>query len=112
MPVMVMYKDKSIPGDVSAAISEELARITQNLLKAASEIRVVEPVQAFNANEVHIEVRFRHTNEYPNELLKKYHEAVMFGIDAVLTQHDVKCAYSFYIIPTLAPPAIWGQAKT
>jgi hypothetical protein len=112
MPVMIMYKAKSIPNDVSAAISEELSKVTRNLLKEAIEVRVIEHVQVYNANELHVEVRFRNTSQYSDELLQKYHEAVMFGIDAVLTQQDIKCAYSFYIIPSLAPPAIWGQAKT
>lgn len=112
MPVMVLYKEKSISLDVTEAISKELADLTKADLDAAIEVRVVDVVQSHNANDIHIEMQFRDFKQWSDKRLEEYHAKVMSKIGDVLSAHDVKCAYSFYIIPSNPPRSIWAQNKT
>lgn len=112
MPVMVLYKEKSIAATVAADICQKLAAITKALLQAKIEVRVLEPVSAYNANEIHVEMRFRDVNDWTEDDLQHYHSEVMDGIKYVLKEHGTKCSYSFYIIPSLPPRSIWSQQKT
>jgi hypothetical protein len=111
MPVMVLYKDKDIPLAVVKVVIKEIALVTHELLDAKIEVRVVEPVYRFNANEIHIEMRFRDFGEWSNAKLEAYHSAVMEQGVKVLREHKVLCAYSFYIIPTTPPRSLWAQVK-
>jgi hypothetical protein len=112
MPVMVLYKDKDIPAAVAESLAEEMAAVTQDLLDAKIEVRAVEPVYRFNANEIHVEMRFRDFGDWSDEQLKTYHEAIIKCMGEVLDRQGVGCTYSFYIIPSVPPRSIWAQAKT
>jgi hypothetical protein len=109
---MVFYKDKSIPGEVAADVTQALADVTSAVLDAKMEVRVVEPVQSFNANEIHIEMRFRDFMEWDDDALQQYHDKIMAAIGDVLKSHGVSCRYSFYIVPSLPPRSIWAQSKS
>ena len=111
MPVMVFYKDKSISDKVAADVTQAVADVTDVVLDAKIEIRVIEPTQSFNANEVHIEMRFRDFKEWDDEALQQYHDRIMTAIGDVLKSHAVSCQYSFYIVPSLPPRSIWAQNK-
>ncbi len=112
MPVMVFYKDKTIPTTAANDVIQELADITEAELQAKIEVRVVEPIQTYNANEVHIEVRFRDFGEYTDQVLQNYHDRIMAGIGKALKKHKLTCQYSFYIVPTMPPRSIWAQNKS
>lgn len=112
MPVMVLYKEKSIPNAVAADISTTTAAITHDLLDAKIEVRVIEPVYAYNANEIHLEMRFRDFGEWTDEKLADYHEEIMSNLGEVLRSHHIKCTYSFYIIPSTPPRSMWAQGTT
>ena len=109
---MVFYKDKIIPLLVASEISEELAVVTDAVLKAKIEVRILEPIYMFNANEIHIEVRFRDFNEWSNKQLEDYHGKTMKMIKKILQKHKIKCQYSFYILPSMPPRSIWTQEKS
>lgn len=112
MPVMVLYKGQKINVSVTESIARALADVTKQQLDAAIEVRVVETVYAYNANEIHIEMQFRDFGEWTNEQIATYHEAVMGVIGKELKQAGVVCAYSFYIIPSTPPRSIWAQDKS
>lgn len=113
MPVMVFYKDKSVKAEAAEEIMQVLADVTDEILKAKIEVRVVEPVlQSPNANAVHIEVRFRDFGEYGDQQLEQYHDKVMAAIGEALKKHQVDCHYSFYIVPSMPPRSIWAQGRT
>jgi hypothetical protein len=112
MPVMVLYKDKSISNEVVAEMANALAAATQKRLKAKIEVRALEPVYRFNANEVHIEMRFRDFGDYTDEQLEHYHSEVMTKLGDILKKHKVICSYSFYILPSLPPRSLWAQGST
>lgn len=111
MPVMVFYKDKGIPDAAAEAVIQEIADLTRTDLDAKIEVRVLEPKFSFNANEVHIEMRFRDFDEWTDEQVTQYHQKVMAGIGRVLKKHKASCQYSFYIIPTMPPRSLWAQGK-
>lgn len=111
MPVMVLYKDKSIATAVSEGIAEAVAAVTDKELKAKVEVRVIEPVTSFNSNEIHLEMRYREFMEWSEQQLASYHKAVMAAIGEVLKSENIKCAYSFYILPSTPPRSIWAQDK-
>ena len=111
MPVVVFYKDKKISDDVARRIINVLAEVSKDSLKAAIEVRVVEPVISYNANEIHLEMSFRDLGEWSVDQLKAYHHEVMADIKQLLLAAGVKCAFSFYITPQPSPPAIWEQIK-
>ena len=112
MPVMVFYKDRVISTAVAAEIAEEIAKETKTLLNAAIEVRVVEPVYSFNANEIHIEMQFRDLNDWDEKQLASYHKAIMASIENVLKANNIHCQYSFYIVPSQPPKSIWAQGKS
>lgn len=112
MPVMVLYKEKNIPVKICASIANELARVTDNLLGAKIEMRVIETVYTYNSNEIHVEMRFRDFNEWSDQKLNNYHNEVMKCIGKVLKTNKIKCSYSFYIIPSTPPRSIWEQNKS
>lgn len=109
---MVFYKDKSVSLDVAEQVSKGLAKVSKEILDAAIEVRVVTTEYAYNANEVHIEVRFRDFAEYSDDKISTYHDAVMKEIGLILKANKVACRYSFYIIPTMPPRSMWAQAKS
>jgi hypothetical protein len=112
MPVMILYKNKSVSVKITDAMSLAIAKVTDELLKAKIEVRVLEPVSAYNANEIHLEMRFRDFGEWDDKQLENYHRSVMQVIGAVLKKHEIKCSYSFYILPSTPPRSIWAQAKS
>jgi hypothetical protein len=112
MPVMVLYKDKSISVRTAEAISQAVADVTNEKLKAKIEVRVIEPVASFHPNEIHLEMRYREFNEWSDEQIEDYHQSVMVVIGKVLADNDVDCAYSFYILPSAPPRSIWAQGKS
>lgn len=112
MPVTVFYKDKSVPHGAAEEVMRELADATSSMLDAKIEVRVIEPVQSLNANAVHIEMRFRDFGEYSDKQLQQYHQKAMAAIGEALKKHDVKCQYSFYIIPSMPPRSIWAQERS
>ena len=112
MPVMVFYKDKSITAEAAQEVMQALADTTSSVLQAKIEVRVVEPVQSFNANDIHIEVRFRDFGEYKDDDLQRYHDEIMAAIGQALKKHGVKSQYSFYIVPSLPPRSIWAQGHS
>lgn len=112
MPVMVLYKDKKIPAEIADDISSELARITDEMLKGKIEVRTIEPVGSYNANPIHLEMRFRDFAEWPDSELEKYHKSVMELIGRILEKKEIACAYSFYIIPSMPPRSKWAQAES
>jgi len=111
MPVMVMYKDKSVTDAASTDIMQALSAATRELLDSASEIRVIEPLTARNANIVHIEIRFRDFGDWPDKLLADYHESLMARIKQVFETHHMRGQFSVYILPSLPPRSIWSQTK-
>lgn len=111
MPVMVFYKDKSIEPEAAQEVMEALANVTSAELDAKIEVRVVEPVLSFNANKVHVEMRFRDFGEYTDKMLEEYHTKAMAAIGAALKKHNVACQYSFYIVPSMPPRSLWAQGK-
>lgn len=111
MPVMVFYKEKQIPTEIATKISEEIAQATKSLLNAAIEVRIIEPLATFNANEIHIEMQFRDFNEWDARQLEKYHNEIMELIGKILKNNTLHCSYSFYIVPSNPPKSIWAQNK-
>ena len=111
MPVMMLYKDKKIPVDVAIKVADLLATMTSEKLNAKVEVRVVEPIYSHNANELHIEMRFRDFGEWSDKQIADYHDAVMQAIGNTLKEQGVKCAYSFYIVPSKPPRSMWAQEK-
>jgi hypothetical protein len=69
MPVMVLYKEKSIDLVVTEELMQAVAGVTDKELSAKIEVRVIEPVQTFNANGLHLEMRFRELNEWTDSEL-------------------------------------------
>ena len=112
MPVIVLYKEKEIPTKVTTEIATSLAALTNEMLKAKIEVRVLEPVDSYNANEVHLEMRFRDFGEWSDDQLSTYHKAAMDLIGRVLASAGIRCSYSLYILPSDPKRSIWDQAKT
>lgn len=112
MPVMVLYSAKDIPVAVIADISKGVATLSTELLDASIEVRALQPVYAYNANEIHLEMGFRDFGEWSDERLADYHMQVMAKLGEVLSAHKLHCSYSFYIVPSAPPRAIWAQDKT
>jgi hypothetical protein len=108
---MIMYKDKSVSDNVCEPIAHAIAQITDSLLDAKIELRIVETIFAFNANEVHIEMRFRDFGEWSDRQLEDYHKKIMASLGDILKEHHISCSYSFYIIPSVPPRSIWSQDK-
>ena len=108
---MVLYRDKKITQSAIQEIMEELGRTTDALLKAKIEVRVFDVMQSYNANELHIEMRFRDFKEWSDSDLENYHKQVMSMLDGVLNKHNLAIAYSFYIVPTTPPRSMWDQGR-
>ncbi|HUD11854.1 MAG TPA: hypothetical protein VMS08_05565 [Candidatus Saccharimonadia bacterium] len=106
---MVLYKDKSVPLAAAKDMSDALGAITREMLGESYEVRVIEPLAAYNANEVHIEIRFRDFGTWTDELLADYHARVMKQIKAVFTRHQLKGQFSVYLLPSQPPRSIWSQ---
>ncbi|HUD11718.1 MAG TPA: hypothetical protein VMS08_04875 [Candidatus Saccharimonadia bacterium] len=111
MPVMVLYKDKRISLSVAAQVTKTLADVTKAELGAPIEVRIVEPVDTYNANELHIEMGFRDFGEWTDKQLENYHASVMKQIEVTLRAEHVACAFSFYIVPSMPPRSLWAQTK-
>lgn len=112
MPVMVFYKDKNVPLEAAKDVMKALSEVTDEVLAAKIEVRVVEPVLlSANANPVHIEVRFRDFGEYTDEQLQLYHDKAMTAIGDGLRDYKLRGKYSFYIVPSMPPRSIWAQGE-
>jgi methionine synthase II (cobalamin-independent) len=112
MPVMVMYRDKIIDDKVCADVAEAIAQLSDKLLNAKIELRVLDTTYAYNSNKLHLEMRFRDFNEWSDSQLEDYHQQVMDILGDTLKAHSVKCGYSFYIIPSIPPRSIWSQDES
>ena len=111
MPVMVLYKDKSVPTSVAHDVSDALGRITREKLGESYEVRVIEPVAAYNANPVHIEIRFRDFGAWSDQFLSDYHKELLDAIGQVYKAHGLHEQYSVYILPSLPPRSLWSQGQ-
>jgi hypothetical protein len=111
MPVMVLYQTREFPKEVLEGIANLLASVTHDQLDAKIELRALRTEYSFNANEIHIEMRFRDFGEWSSDQLTQYHETVMTQLSDVLRQHDFEGAFSFYILPSNPPRSLWAQAK-
>ncbi len=112
MPVMVLYQTRPFPEEVLEDIAHSLASLTNKQLSSKIELRAVQTTYSFNANEIHIEMRFRDFGEWSDKLMADYHAAVMKELGNIFNKHAIECAYSFYIVPSAPPRSIWGQANT
>ena len=111
MPVMILYETKPFPSAMLNEIAQSIASLTKEQLDAKIELRVVQTVFAYNANEIHLEMRFRDFGDWTNEQLTDYHVAVMSKLGNILSRHKITGSYSFYIIPSTPPRSIWDQGK-
>jgi hypothetical protein len=111
MPVMVLYKDKSVPLVAAHDMSDALGRITREKLGESYEVRVIEPVASYNANPVHIEIRFRDFGTWSDQLLADYHKEALAAVGQVFKSHGLHGQFSVYILPSLPPRSLWAQEQ-
>jgi hypothetical protein len=111
MPVTVLYETREFSRNFLDDLTQSIAEFTAGQLAAKIEVRVVQTVYAYNANELHLEMRFRDFGDWTDEQLAKYHAAVMTKIGDTLGKHGESAAYSFYVLPSVPPRSLWDQGR-